>query len=250
MSEKIVGLVSASGAAGVGGDDNWSLVFSFIAYEDHLNNYFESKIRVIMEVSNEELKTYMDKIGEYSVIEIEGNILSDIEYPKIEMTEFIQSNVENNRLNEFLSEYVKPVIYKSSTFGDLVLDRRFGCFEVEATWCGESITLTLEFDDDSSIEEVEKLATKFWSEQKAWSSRVNDFAIEELLPLKNSTWLDESESSVSEEKFLQRMELTSISLHSDGSFEFWHDDGDLFFGHSIHISGTLEDGPQNADIPG
>jgi hypothetical protein len=28
----------------------------------------------------------------------------------------------------------------------------------------------------------------------------------------------------------------------DGAFEFWHNDGDLFWGHSILIVGSLEEG--------
>ena len=46
------------------------------------------------------------------------------------------------------------------------------------------------------------------------------------------------------------MKLESISVRNNGSFDFWHNDGDLFWGHSIQISGNLTDGPKRADIPG
>ena len=36
----------------------------------------------------------------------------------------------------------------------------------------------------------------------------------------------------------------------DGRFEFWHEDGGLFWGRSIHVRGTLTAGPTDADIPG
>jgi hypothetical protein len=29
-----------------------------------------------------------------------------------------------------------------------------------------------------------------------------------------------------------------------------HDDGDLFWGHSIQVTGTLDEGPTDADISG
>lgn len=52
------------------------------------------------------------------------------------------------------------------------------------------------------------------------------------------------------EQFKARMKLEGITPHPDGPFDFWHDDGDLFWGHSIQISGNLSEGPTHADIPG
>ncbi len=46
------------------------------------------------------------------------------------------------------------------------------------------------------------------------------------------------------------MTLTSISLSHDGEFEFWYDDGGLFWDHAIVISGDLKDGPTDATIAG
>ncbi|GAB5542876.1 MAG: hypothetical protein SangKO_026360 [Sandaracinaceae bacterium] len=46
------------------------------------------------------------------------------------------------------------------------------------------------------------------------------------------------------------MTLTTLGVGEGGGFSFWHDDGDLFWGHSILIEGDLESGPSGADIPG
>ena len=46
------------------------------------------------------------------------------------------------------------------------------------------------------------------------------------------------------------MRLTSINTYPEGGFEFWHDDGDLFWGHYIQVSGSLDEGLTSADIPG
>lgn len=46
------------------------------------------------------------------------------------------------------------------------------------------------------------------------------------------------------------MKLEAITVRPNGEFEFWHDDGDLFWGHSILISGDLNHGLEDADIPG
>jgi hypothetical protein len=46
------------------------------------------------------------------------------------------------------------------------------------------------------------------------------------------------------------MTLQSVSTYADDSFGFWHDDGDLFWGHAIQVTGSLKEGPKDADIPG
>jgi hypothetical protein len=46
------------------------------------------------------------------------------------------------------------------------------------------------------------------------------------------------------------MKLESITVHPDGRFEFWFDDGDLFWGHSIAVRGSLAEGPTEASVEG
>ena len=49
---------------------------------------------------------------------------------------------------------------------------------------------------------------------------------------------------------MERMELESIEVRADGSFEFWFADGEMFYGHSIHVSGNLTGGPDAAQMEG
>ena len=70
----------------------------------------------------------------------------------------------------------------------------------------------------------------------------------ELLPLKNDAWRDEDEPRLSPAQFAARITLQSVNAY--GSFGFWHDDGDLFWGHSVQVTGNLKEGPKDADIPG
>lgn len=44
--------------------------------------------------------------------------------------------------------------------------------------------------------------------------------------------------------------LGQLTIDDDGMFGFWHDDGDLFFGHFIWVMGILQEGLIRADIPG
>ena len=61
---------------------------------------------------------------------------------------------------------------------------------------------------------------------------------------------DEEPQEITREQFMERMELESIEVRADGSFQFWFGDGDLFYGHSIWVSGDLKNGPNDAAMEG
>src|SRR3954467_7230172 len=93
-------------------------------------------------------------------------------------------------------------------------------------------------------------ARTLWAQQGDWNRRIRELATRELLDLKNSNWLAEDEPVITADDFTDRMRLESISVNGDGSFEFFHDDGDLFWGHTIIVGGNLRDGPTSAQIAG
>jgi hypothetical protein len=109
---------------------------------------------------------------------------------------------------------------------------------------------TLPGDKDASLEESLATAELLWIDEATWNKRIEDFAVKELLDLKNGTWLGEDESELTSEEFIARMELSSVWIRSGRKFEFWYDDGGMFFGHSILVSRNLDDGPTDAGIHG
>ena len=131
-----------------------------------------------------------------------------------------------------------------------MLDRRIGWFEAEVEWNGETIRITFHADDDFLPKGVLETSEALWNDQAEWKRKVEDYAVSELLELKNDTWLDDNEQPLTAQQFKDRMSLQSISIRDDGAFDFWHDDGDLFWGHTIQISGSLKEGLTRADIPG
>jgi hypothetical protein len=135
-------------------------------------------------------------------------------------------------------------------FGELTFDPRVGWYEASTTWSGAPVRLNLVAEDDEALNAALAHAVELWNDQPGWTARVRDRAVDELLGLKNGTWLEEDEDEVSREAFVGRMVLQSISVHPEGEFEFWHDDGDLFWGHSIQVSGNLQEGPTDAGIAG
>ncbi len=77
-----------------------------------------------------------------------------------------------------------------------------------------------------------------------------DFAVNDLLDLKNSNWLGDGETEVTAEQFNSKMKLTSITVDPDRAVTFWHSDGDLFFGHSIQVCIDSKNRCTSTDIPG
>ena len=76
----------------------------------------------------------------------------------------------------------------------------------------------------------------------------------ELLELANRWAQEEGEEEfpqeVTQEDFMSRMELDAVQVYEDGAFDFWFNDGDLFWGHSIHVTGSLGAGPEDAQMEG
>lgn len=164
--------------------------------------------------------------------------------------ELLADDVNDAELAKSADKLLAPIIVTTDSYGDLVLDRQIDQFEGKAEWNGREVRVWFEASEGSQLKKAISTADTLWRDEAGWSKRVGDFAVTELLPLKNDNWFDEGEARVSATEFKKRMKLTSISVSPDGSFEFWHKDGDLFYGHSIQISGDLIQGPTDADIPG
>lgn len=153
-------------------------------------------------------------------------------------------------LQAYVTHLRTPVTLTTKRFGELVLNRKYDWFEAKAKWNRKRIELTFKTRNDGTIDIALGIAEQLWINEALWKRKIDDFAVQELLTLKNEDWLDDKEAALTPKQFKARMTLQSISFDEDGEFEFWHEDGDLFFGHSIQICGNLKDGLTNADIPG
>lgn len=158
--------------------------------------------------------------------------------------------VADAELRVFAEELQKPVVIRDKRFGELVLNPRVGWFEGKRSWNRKIVEVSFECGADNDITDAMKTAESLWAEQTVWKKKVNDFAVEKLLPLKNENWLQENEAKLSQKQFLSKMDLQSITVSEEGQFTFWHNDGGMFGGHSIEIAGSLTKGPTHADIPG
>ena len=83
--------------------------------------------------------------------------------------------------------------------------------------------------------------------------RYRQFAAKELTSLAND-WLQESDEEeqeeITEESFVQRMEINEVSISSDGAFTLYYHDNDMFWVHVIEVLVGPDGEMESADIAG
>lgn len=251
---EVTGVVGVNGvaAAQYRGEELLCLDVTFDAWRVGSGPLKDGPLTVRRRVTDEEFRSWRGRIRPETVVKIRARVAEENVFgtPQALIEEFVGRDPADMELHEVLGELKKPVTHQDGFFGTFAFDRRVGWYTTSATWNGEPVDLDLSVDGPDEVDAALKVARALWEDQAAWNRRVRDHAVRYLLDLKNNVWLEEDEAELTAEQFEGRMKLESITIHPDGGFKFWHDDGDLFLGHCIEVSGNLSDGPTHAGIPG
>jgi hypothetical protein len=156
----------------------------------------------------------------------------------------------DDKLAAILFDYCNPVVMVDPQLGRLVFDKAAEEYTGRINWLGNDIRIDVATDEDGSPADALATLKILMSDMAAWTHKVKQFAVAELLELKNEGWLCEGEAPVTHAQFSEQMQFDCLSVDPGGAFTFWHLDGGLFSGHHIQICGSLEDGLTDADIPG
>jgi hypothetical protein len=252
--EDVIGLVDARGKGGwPEKGDRWTLSFTFHCWKVPPGPMKTRRLSVnFFTTSRQQYDSLWERVHSYSVVRIRARVVEEsvIGTSQAELVEFLGPDSSDSEMNQAAVDLQKPVVHQDHQFGQFTLDRRVNWYTAETEWNGAVVALNLTLDDSGTIDAALQAARMLWKDQKQWAKRIEDYAVQELLPLKNESWLDEGEVELSADVFKARMTLESVTVEPDRSFDFWHNDGDLFWGHSIQISGNLSEGPTRADIPG
>ncbi|MEW4490736.1 DUF2262 domain-containing protein [Thalassoglobus sp. JC818] len=163
---------------------------------------------------------------------------------------FIEEVTDDSEMQSVLVDLQNPVTLDHKKLGKFTLERNLGWFTSATKFQRSKINLRLEA---KTVEEAEKAvinAEKLFKSAANWNKTVRQLAADQLLETKNEDWLDDDESPVNARTFKSRLSVNSIVVSPDGYVTFWLDDGDLFWGHSLEVSGTLADGPTRVEIQG
>ena len=165
----------------------------------------------------------------------------------------LENNAVCPELEEILIEYRKPVVLQDDVLGELIYDKQLKSFEGNIAWLRGKIHISLYVDKDnkSGITKAKKALKTMVLEQGKWDTDIRSFAAKELTKLAGE-WAesDEEAALITEESFAKRISLSLLWVTAGGSFTAYLDDDELFFGHSIAVSGSSKKGLLSADIEG
>lgn len=250
----VLGIVHPGGVgAGISqGEKLWTLTFSFAAWRIVGQPLQRSELVVRRLVQERAIARYQKTVRENVPMRIRARVVDPSVFGRADaLLEQVVGPVRSDKeLNAELKRLQKPVRIKDPNLGMFTLDRQAGWFEGKMSWNGRRVRLCLDAAEPGDVERALRVARTLWRGQKQWQAKVQAYAIKKALPHLNEVWLAEDERPVSAEQFLKRMKLESVTVWPDGTFEFWHDDGDLFGGHSIEITGDLKKGCTDVDLAG
>ena len=184
----------------------------------------------------------------YSVVKLRLRLAEQSCYPGIQalMVAPPEPGTDDAELSQMATNLQIPVTVATERFGVFTLNRNIYWYESNGhcSWNGQPADLRLFCDDDEDefSERCLERAIQLWDDEANWDTRLRTSMIAELLPVKNQGWLQDDQAAISKEDFLNAVNLTAIDMNSDGSFEFYYDDGGLFCGHCIVIGGSLAEG--------
>ena len=249
-------ILAVTGAGGFGGsrpqeNGPWLAVLELTAWkeEDSEEPAHREKAQLVAVAD--------DKLMEYLRRRVRGDSVFQIMVRPSEdgkqflMTELPQPEIDPE-MKAILEEQKKPVSIWVPELGTFTLNRLVNWFEAEVEWLGQPARLDIDREEewDACVEQAKALM----ADQKGWDEKVRSFAADQLLDQANDWARDAAEGEepeeITREQFMERLELDAVQISADGRFEFWFNDGEMFWGHSIHVAGSLDQGPESAQMEG
>lgn len=257
FTSDVIEIAAVTGALGVGAgkagkDIMWTASIELIAWKSLSSNepVKIEKVRLQWLVDDEEWKKSKDLLEKITVVRLQVRIsgksmmlvkIQDIEY-------------KDDDLETILQDSMKPVFYRDEFLGEFELDKSVKLFSKRNSWAGEEGNLYFDWHEDKNIMESSlKTAYTLFQDQNEWNKKVRKYASEELVNLANDWLQDNDEAEIDEitkEMFVNFMKLDSISVSPDGDFEIYFFDGDMFWGHTIIVSGNVNGDFYSAEIAG
>jgi hypothetical protein len=232
-------------------ETDWTMDFELAVWRIHGDALQKQVLRVVKAISEQELPAYQNAIKTDDTVRLRGRV-ADYPWGKFRahmlLEKVLGADHSDIEMNQALKDLKKEIAYHDAAFGKLIFDRSLEIYENRMIWAAQPVTLSIFAANDTQAKQILRTAYTLWENQEKWNTRIIDFAVEKLLPLKNDFWRGDDEKKVTPKFFKNRMTLKSIAVSEHGEFDFEFADGNLFLGHSIRVSGNLKDGPKNADI--
>lgn len=257
FTENVIEIAAVTGTSGigagkVGGDSMWTASIDLIAWKSLEANALINREELRLEwlVADEEWEKSRDILNENTIVRLKVRKGEN----SMMLVKVIDSSYKDEDLEVVLQESMKPVFYNDEVLGEFELEKSVKLFEKRITWAGEKGSLYFDWNDDENVmKSALAIAHTLFKDQDVWNKKIREYASEELVELANDWLQDNDEAEIDEitkEMFIDFMKLDTISVYPDGDFEIFFFDGDMFWGHSIIVSGNINGELTSATIAG
>lgn len=137
------------------------------------------------------------------------------------------------------------------TITKLTFDKASNCFETTISSDGNKLSFNLYDFAKADEAKANELANKIINWLATNLEQTKAFAAKVLLETKNSAWVEEEgDAPLSEKEFIEALDLEGITAFSEGNFEVYFDDGDMFWGHLVQVDVAADFSFESADLVG
>ena len=245
----VIGIVAPPGGSATYGPDPTDAYFSFKLHTWRIagSGIRSEKVRVQQDIVREAEKKLSKLLCPYAVVKLRLKLAEESCFPGLQalMIGPPRHCTDDIELFQIAARLTVPLKAATERFGMFTLNRNVSWYKSNdlCSWNGQPASLTLDCDDKDQLSGLSLgAAIRLWDDEVKWDAAVRASMVAELLTVKNESWLEEGQAELSEADFLSAVRLTSVSVDAYGGFDFWYDDGDLFYGHSINVTGSLSQG--------
>lgn len=239
---RMMQIVAVTGPSGVVGNREpgeklWmaSIVLTAWRLSQTSEPVHEEPKRLMLEADDERLKWMQRMIKKDSVVRLQVRDAAGGFW----LEEVLESFCADVEMQEICERQQEPVCYTDPVLGEFRLNRATRVYEKQLHRPGTEVCLSFAEEEEERMKlslETARILTgnlEFWVESGA------AYAADQLLSLKNESWLQENETTVSRDAFLSALWLNDIQVMADGKFRLWYSDGNLFGGQSVYVDGSV-----------
>ncbi|MDB5386830.1 MAG: hypothetical protein JWM11_2476 [Planctomycetaceae bacterium] len=235
----------------------WTFILDLVCWRIGAGPLRNRELRMTQEVTEKKMGQLLRAIKGDTVIRVKARVVEEsiVGSPHAALVKIVGPDESDVELNVRLAELLQPVTFDDDEFGTFVFDRIPGL-----SWNGtrrrksKSIQLCLNASKIPQARKALECIRLLWKDLKQWDQRFQAFAAEKLLKLKNDSWYDHDVNEwpidITSRQFASRMTLECVAVKPNGSVDFLYDDGELFLGQVIQVTGNLKKGPTKACIRG
>ena len=188
----ITGVVGANGPGGgrMPSDKYWSLNLSLIAWRDSEGNIYNSNLIIYKYLTDLELEQIQEKVKEESLVRFKAKVSKNSPFgdARAQLVN-IMDTPDDDELKQILTKFKEPTVVEHSIFGSFMLDKSVDWFEGEVDWLNSPIKANVSIDDNGSPDLGFATLESLYKNASTWAKRINEYAVSELLDLKNDSWL-------------------------------------------------------------